>query len=58
MPLGMQPHAEVEKSRGGFFVWNAFAAGYAYAKAVFEFQRASWGVKRRASRVGKADFTS
>jgi hypothetical protein len=27
---------------------NAFAAGYAYAKAVFEFERASWGVKRRA----------
>ena len=37
---------------------NAFAAGYAYAKAVFEFERASWGVKRRASRVGEADFTS
>jgi hypothetical protein len=39
------------------FVWNAFAAGYASAKAVFECARARWGVKgcnrlrRRAKRA-------
>jgi hypothetical protein len=37
--------------------WKAFAASYASAKAVFEFERASWGVKGRASRVGEADCT-
>jgi len=37
--------------------WKAFAAGYALAKAVFEFGRARWGVKGRASRVDEVDFT-
>jgi hypothetical protein len=40
------------------FISTAFAAGLAYAKASFEFGRASWGVKGHASRVGEADFTS
>lgn len=40
-----------------FSLWTAFAAGYALAKAVLEFERARWGVKRRASRIGEADFT-
>jgi hypothetical protein len=38
--------------------WKAFAAGCALAKALLEFQRARWGVKRRASRVDEVDFTS
>ena len=37
---------------------NAFAAGPAFAKALFEFERAKLGVKRRASRVDEVDFTS
>jgi len=38
-------------------LWIAFVAGFASAKAVIEFERARWGVKGRASRVGEADFT-
>jgi hypothetical protein len=34
---------------------KAFAAGYALAKAVFEFERARWGVKGRAPRVDEVD---
>ncbi|MCZ8209908.1 MAG: hypothetical protein O9270_17140 [Aquidulcibacter sp.] len=41
-----------------FSTRTAFAPGYAFAKAVLEFERAKSGVKRRASRVGEADFTS
>ncbi len=37
--------------------WTAFATGYAFAKAVLEFERARYGVKARASRVGEADCT-
>ena len=40
-----------------FSTQTAFAAGSALAKAVFEFERARWGVKGRASRVGVADCT-
>ena len=35
--------------------WTAFATGYAYAKAVFDYERANLGVKRRASRVDEVD---
>jgi hypothetical protein len=38
-------------------LWTAFAAGSAFAKAVFEFGRARWGVKGHASRVDEVDFT-
>ena len=41
-----------------FSTWKAFATGYALAKALFEFGRARWGVKGRASRVGEADCTA
>ena len=41
-----------------FSTEKAFAAGPAYAKAGFEFEDANLGVKRRASRVDKVDFTS
>ena len=37
----------------GGLLWNAFAAGYAYAKAVFEHQRARRGVKGRLRRRAK-----
>ncbi len=39
------------------FVWNAFAAGCAYAKAVFECARASWGVKGRADGASAEPIT-
>jgi len=38
-----------------FSLGTAFAAGYAYAKALFEFGRARWGVKGHASRVDEVD---
>ena len=41
-----------------FSTEKAFAAGYACAKAVFEFERTNLGGKRRASRVDEVDFTS
>ena len=34
--------------RSWFSTWTAFATGCAYAKAIFEFGRARWGVKGRA----------
>jgi len=40
------------------FAQNAFAAGFARAMAMCDFERANLGVKRRASRVDEVDFTS
>jgi len=48
MAMCSPPFAASLLEAEGDSIWKAFAAGSASAKAVFEFQRASWGVKGRS----------